>query len=204
MIKIKLCGLSRPEDILQANSLHPACIGFVFAKKSKRYTSPEKAAELKALLHPSIRAVGVFVNEFPRHVAELLESGILDIAQLHGQENSDYIRTLRQLTAKPIFQAFRIDTEADISRANASPADLVLLDSGSGGTGIPFDWQLLQGIQRPYFLAGGLNPDNITDALSRLCPYGVDVSSGIETEGVKDYKKMEAFVRAVQTFDSTH
>ncbi|MCQ2451924.1 MAG: phosphoribosylanthranilate isomerase [Oscillospiraceae bacterium] len=186
MIKIKLCGLSRPEDILQANSLHPACIGFVFAKKSKRYVSPEKAAELKALLHPSILAVGVFVNEEPETVAELLNDGILDLAQLHGSEDDSYIRRLRQLTTRPILQAFRIDSPRDVLRANTSIADLVLLDSGGGGTGTAFDWQLLQGIQRPYFLAGGLNPDNIGSALACLQPYGVDVSSGIETDGLKD------------------
>lgn len=202
MTKIKLCGLSRPEDILRANELRPACVGFVFAPKSKRYVSPEKAAELKARLHPSIYAVGVFVNEAPEQVAQLLDSGVLDIAQLHGKEDAAYIRDLRRKTAKPIFQAFRIDSPEDVTLANRSRADMVLLDSGLGGTGTVFDWELLQGIQRPFFLAGGLNPENITDAITRLHPYGVDVSSGIESNGFKDPVKMAAFVAAVRAADS--
>lgn len=202
MTKIKLCGLTRPCDIEWANALRPDFIGFVFAKKSKRYAAPEKAAELKALLDPEIRAVGVFVNEPVENVAALLEKGTIDIAQLHGSEDAAYVEALRNLTEKPIFQAFRIDSPADVERANASGADLVLLDSGSGGTGTAFDWELLQGIQRPYLLAGGLNPGNIGEAVSRLKPFGVDVSSGIESDGYKDKLKMTAFVEAVRKEDA--
>lgn len=198
MTKIKLCGLSRPCDIEAANQLKPDYIGFVFAPKSKRYVSAEKAAELKALLSPEIKAVGVFVREDPETVARLLNTGIIDIAQLHGGENEEYIRRLRELTDKPVIQAFRIDGKEDIAAAQASSADLVLLDSGSGGTGTVFNWELIKHLQRPYFLAGGLGPGNVKDAVQALKPYAVDVSSGIETDGVKDRAKIEQFVAAVK------
>lgn len=198
MTKIKLCGLSRPCDIQAVNQLKPDYIGFVFAAKSKRYVSPDKAAQLKAMLEPDIQAVGVFVNESPEQVAALLNQGIIDIAQLHGKETESYIASLRTLTDKPIIQAFRIADEADVERANASSADMVLLDSGNGGTGTVFDWNLLQNIRRPYFLAGGLNPENAEEAVRTLKPRGVDVSSGIETAGLKDNEKMAAFMAAVK------
>ena len=198
MTKIKLCGLKRPQDIQAANELLPAYIGFVFAPKSRRYVHPDRAEELRRMLNPGIIPVGVFVNETPETVAALLDRGIIDIAQLHGKEDEAYIRRLRQLTKKPLIQAFRVDTPADVAAAQASPADYVLLDSGAGGTGTCFDWSLLQNIQRPYFLAGGLTPENVGGAVAALHPYAVDVSSGIETDGAKDKEKMTQFVRAVR------
>lgn len=197
MTKIKLCGLSRPCDIEAANELKPDYIGFVFAPKSKRYVTPEKAMELKSLLAPDIQTVGVFVNEKPENIAKLLQDGIIDIAQLHGAEDEDYITRLRQLTDKPIIKACRIETTYDIENAEQSTADYILLDSGAG-TGMVFDWQLIQNIKRPYFLAGGLSPDNAADAINTLHTYAVDVSSGIETNGLKDKTKMAAFVAAVR------
>lgn len=197
MTKIKLCGLSRPCDIEAANELKPDYIGFVFAPKSKRYVTPEKAMELKSLLAPEIQTVGVFVNEKPENIAKLLQDGIIDIAQLHGAEDEDYITRLRQLTDKPIIKACRIETTYDIENAEQSTADYILLDSGAG-TGMVFDWQLIQNIKRPYFLAGGLSPDNAADAINTLHTYAVDVSSGIETNGLKDKTKMAAFVAAVR------
>ena len=197
MTKIKLCGLSRSCDIEAANELKPEYIGIVFAPKSKRYATPEKAKELKQLLDPEIKAVGVFVNEKPERVACLLKNGVIDIAQLHGSENEDYISRVRSLTDKPIIKAFRIETAKDIADIERCSADYVLLDSGAG-TGIKFDWNLIQNIKRPYFLAGGLSPDNAGDAVTMLHPFAVDVSSGIETDGVKDKIKMAAFVAAVR------
>ena len=197
MTKIKLCGLSRTCDIEAANELRPEYIGFVFAPKSKRYVSPEKATELKQLLHPDIKAVGVFVNESLQNVAELLKNGVIDVAQLHGTESEEYVRELRTLTDKPIIKAFRVECERDIREANASSADYVLLDSGAG-TGTVFDWNLLSHMQRPYFLAGGLDTENVSEAIKVLKPFAVDVSSGIETDGVKDKTKMAAFVAAVR------
>ena len=198
MTKIKLCGLSRPCDIEAANALQPDYIGFVFAPKSRRYVSPETAAGLRTRLDPAIRAVGVFVNERPEAVAALLRAGTIDIAQLHGSEDAAYIERLRALTGQPIMQAFRMESERDIAAAQASTADSVLLDSGAGGTGTAFDWTLLRSIGRPYFLAGGLSPDNVGNAVRLLHPYAVDVSSGIETDGKKDRNKMAAFVAAVR------
>ena len=201
-MKIKLCGLTRPCDIEAVNELQPDYIGFVFAKKSRRYVSPEKAEELKAMLAPGIQAVGVFVNEEPEQIVSLLEAGTIDVAQLHGQEGEREIRRLRELTDHPLIQAFRIDTEQDVERANASTADYVLLDSGAGGTGTVFDWDLLRAIRRPYFLAGGLDTENLGTVKAKLNPYGVDVSSGIETGGYKDKEKMTAFVAAARKEDT--
>ena len=203
MTKIKLCGLTRPEDIAAANALQPEYIGFVFAPRSRRYVSREMAAALKAQLSPGIQAVGVFVNEAPETVADLLNAGIIDIAQLHGQEDAAYIDRLRGLTARPLWQAFRVTDAASLAKAQKSPADLVLLDSGTGGTGTTFDWTLLEKFDRPYFLAGGLGPDNAADAVRQLHPYAVDVSSGIETAGKKDPAKMAAFVAAVRKNDQS-
>lgn len=198
MTKIKLCGLTRQCDIEWANELKPEYIGFVFAQKSRRYVSEEKAAELKAMLSEDIKAVGVFVNYPEEKIANLLFRGIIDIAQLHGSEDEEYISQLSKLTDKPIIKAFSINSAADVSAANNSSADMVLLDSGQGGTGTNFDWKLLGNINRPYFLAGGLCSENISQAITALDPYAVDVSSGIETNGCKDKIKMAAFVAAVR------
>lgn len=200
MTKIKLCGLSRPCDLEAANKLKPEYIGFVFAPKSRRYVTPQTAAELKQLLSPEIQAVGVFVNEDEEKIADLLHSGIIDIAQLHGSEDEDYIGRLKRLADKPIIKAFQVETESDIADAKQCSADYILLDSGAG-TGMMFDWNLLKNIRRPYFLAGGLSPDNVGKAVATLHPFAVDVSSGIETGGTKDKEKMAAFVAAVRKED---
>ena len=200
MTKIKLCGLSRPCDIEAVNELNPDYIGFVFASKSRRYVTYERAAELKSRLSPEIQAVGVFVNEPLQNVAKLLQKGVIDMAQLHGDEDEDYITQLRQLTNKPVIQAFRIKTAKDVNTAQESRADYILLDSGAG-TGTVFDWELVKSIRRPYFLAGGLDADNVTDAVKALHPFAVDVSSGIEAGGVKDKSKMTAFAAAVRKED---
>lgn len=197
-IKIKLCGLTRPSDIETANLLHPDYVGFVFAKKSRRYVSPERVKTLKELLHPDILAVGVFVDEEAETVAAWLSSGIIDMAQLHGREDEAYIKRLRELTERPIIKAFSVKETHDIEKANDCSADFVLLDAGDGGTGTAFDRELLTGMSRPYFLAGGLDADTVGEALRRWRPYAVDVSSGIETDGVKDAEKMQAFVDAVK------
>ena len=197
MTKIKLCGLTRTEDIRAANVLLPDYVGFVFRKGSRRYVPPEEAEKLKKMLSPGIAAVGVFVDEEPEKAAELLNRGVIDLAQLHGSEDSGYIRRLRELTDRPVIQAFRIRMAEDAAKAEESSADYVLADSGAG-TGTVFDWSLLAELGRPYFLAGGLNPDNVGEAVRKLHPWAVDVSSGIETDGVKDMEKMEAFVRAVR------
>lgn len=198
MTKIKLCGLSRPCDMIAVNELMPEYVGFVFAKKSSRYVNPQTAAALRKRLPPSILSVGVFVMEEAESVAELLNSGIIDMAQLHGGEDENYIRQLRRLTDKPLIKAFRMEAKQDVIAAQESTADYILLDSGSGGSGTVFDWTLLRHMERPYFLAGGLNAANVKEALQTLAPYAVDVSSGVETKGRKDAAKMKEFVRAVR------
>ena len=198
MTRIKLCGLTRPCDIEWANDLRPDYIGFVFARKSRRYVSPEIAKALRAELDPAIQAVGVFVNEAPEVVADLLNTGVIDLAQLHGGEDEDYIKALRKLTDRPLIQAFRVENTADLERARQSTADHVLLDSGAGGTGMAFDWSVLKDFDRPFFLAGGLGQDNVVRAIKAVHPFAVDVSSGIETDGAKDCIKMTAFVNAVR------
>lgn len=200
MTKIKLCGLSRPCDIQFANDAGADYIGFVFAPRSRRYVPPDTAARLKGLLRPGIAAVGVFVDEAPERVADLLNRDVIDMAQLHGGEDEDYIGALRALTPKPLIQAFPITSARDIARAQASTADHILLDSGAG-TGTVFDWGLIGGLRRPYFLAGGLGLDNIRQAVAQLHPFAVDVSSGIETDGKKDGAKMAAFAAAVRKED---
>ena len=196
--KIKFCGLSRNCDIETANALSPDYVGFVFVKNSRCCVSFAQVKELKALLAPGILTVGVFVNEDPRTVTALLEAGVIDAAQLHGDEDTDYIRGLKSLTKAPLIKAFGLRSIHDLPAVERCPADLVLLDSPGGGTGRLFDWQLLENIQRPYFLAGGLSAENVGEAIARLRPFGVDVSSGIETGGYKDREKMTAFAAAVR------
>lgn len=197
MTKIKLCGLSRIQDIETANTLNPDYIGFVFAEKSKRRVSHLKAAELKSKLNPGIKAVGVFLNDNLDMVGSLMNLGIVDMVQLHGTEDEEYLKKLREITDKLIIKSFVINSAEDVKRAEESTADYILLDGGKG-EGKAFDWSLLKNINRPYFLAGGLNPGNAADAVANLKPFAVDVSTGIETDGVKDKDKMTAFVAAVR------
>ncbi len=205
--KIKICGLSRPCDIETVNALRagkagPDYIGFVFVDWSSRCISVETAKELKKLLDPGCKAVGVFVDEKAEVVIGLLKSGLIDLVQLQGREDEDYIGRVRLLTGKPVIKAFSIKTKEDILAAESSSADYVLLDSGKGGLGSSFDWRLIQDLKRPYFLAGGLTPQNVGEAIASLHPYAVDVSSGVETDHVKDRAKMSAFVKAVREADA--
>lgn len=194
MIKIKMCGLRRDTDIEYANRLLPDYIGYVFAKKSRRYISPEQAAVLTEMLDSRIIPVGVFVDSPVGDVINLAESGIIKIAQLHGSENEEYISQLHEKNIT-VIKAFIVKSENDIELANNSTADYVLLDAGMGD-GKAFDYGLLKNTARPYFLAGGLSPENVSDA-AKLNPYAVDVSSGIETDGFKDFDKMQKFINAV-------
>lgn len=197
MTKMKFCGLTRIADIEAVNKIKPDYIGFVFVADRRRYIEPVQAAKLKRLLNPEIQAVGVFIDEAPSLVAQLLNENVIDMAQLHGSEDEDYIARLRQLTAKPLIKAFKIQKAEDFEALKKSSADYVLLDSGTG-TGKTFNWQLVQPINRPYFLAGGLNINNIEAALEQLHPFAVDLSSGIETDGLKDKEKMAAFAALIK------
>lgn len=197
--KIKICGLSRLEDIEVANTLLPDYVGFVFAPKSRRAIEVKQAQVFKAALDPNIQVVGVFVNEEPKRIADLLHQGIIDIAQLHGQESPAYLQELQNLTTKPIWQAFRIQNKENLATAFQSQADLILLDAGAGD-GQTFDWDVLESFptHRPYFLAGGLGPHNAALAISHLKPYGLDASSFLETAYQKDPAKMSAFVKEIR------
>lgn len=197
MTKIKLCGLSRECDIEAVNELQPEYVGFILAKPYRRYVPPQQVAKLKKLLDSRIQAVGVFVDEKEEVVADLLNQGIIDVAQLHGKEGEEYIQTLRKLTAKPLIKAFKVTDQEVLEQAKKSSADYILLDAGCG-TGSSFDWSLIENVERAYFLAGGLYPENVAEAIKRCRPYAVDVSSGIERDGVKDRDKMTAFVEAVR------
>ena len=197
MTKVKICGLSRKCDIEAANALMPDYIGFVFFSKSKRYVSFEQAKELKSILNTGIQAVGVFVDEPIERIVKLLDNSIIDIVQLQGSEDEDYIKELRRFTDKPIIKAFCINSENDVIKANKSIADYVLLDAGMG-SGNVFDWKLINKINRPYFLAGGLSVQNAEKAIELLNPYALDVSSGVEINGLKDKGKMAAFVNAIR------
>ena len=198
MTKIKLCGLKSLNDIEIINKYNPEYIGFIFYKKSKRYIDYKTAKMLKNALNKNILAVGVFVNEDINTVVKLLNENIIDIAQLHGNESENYIKTLKKLTNKTIIKAFKVENTLDIKKAKQSQADFVLLDSGTGGTGQTFNWSLIDDFNKPYFLAGGLNIENIKTALDMLSPYALDVSSGIETSGKKDPEKIKAFIQTVR------
>lgn len=197
MTKIKFCGLTRPCDIEAANAIKPDYIGFVFAPNSKRRVGYKQAVDLKNLLSKDIKAVGVFLNEDISQVISLLNLGIIDAAQLHGDESSDYIARIQQETGKPVIKAFQIHSEQDVAAAEKTIADFIILDAGAG-EGKTFDWSLIEHFKKPYFLAGGLNADNVSEAIRRLHPYALDVSTGIETDGVKDTNKMAAFAQAVR------
>ena len=198
VVGIKICGLTKACEIEWVNELKPEFIGFVFAPASRRYVEPGAAAQLRSMLAPGIRAAGVFVDEEETQVAELAERGIIDIVQLHGSEDEEYIARLRMLTGAPIIKAFSVKTTEDMQRARECTADYVLLDSGSGGTGRTFDWSLVEDLGKPWFLAGGLDAENVKQALAIHVPFAVDVSSGVETDGKKDRIKMADFVNAVR------
>lgn len=201
MTKIKLCGMSRPCDIEAVNQLLPDYIGFIlYYEKSHRNVTPEKARELRAMLDPRICPVGVFVDAPVEAVAELLNDGTIEVAQLHGSEDENYIAALRALSAKTIVKAFKATESEKRIAAEASSADFVLLDSGKG-YGISYDFTITAEVKRPYFLAGGITIDNVEAAIASVHPYAVDISSGIETDKYKDPVKMAEFVRRVRQAD---
>ena len=189
--------MTRLEDITYVNEAKPEYIGFVFWPKSKRAVGDEQAAELKKSLDPSIQAVGVFVNEMPERIIQLLKKQIIDPAQLHGEETEEQIERIRRETGKPVIKAVKIRTREDILAGIQTKADYLLLDSGMG-SGETFDWNTIPQIEKPFFLAGGLYPGNVEEAVQNFHPYAVDVSSGVETDGKKDEAKIREFIRRVR------
>ena len=204
MTKIKMCGLYREKDISFVNEIKPEYIGFVFYKKSHRYVDFETAKSLKKKLDESIKSVGVFVDEDISFIKELIKENVIDIVQLHGHEDSAYITELKSdpiAEDAPIIKAIQVKNDNEnldeLYQKFDSFVDFYLIDSGMG-SGSSFDWNLLKEPNKPFFLAGGLSPDNIALALDTVNPYAVDVSSGIETAKVKDFDKMKLFAQAVR------
>ena len=202
--RIKICGLTRLEDIQAVNEAKPDFAGFIVEfPKSRRSVTVEQLKALREKLDESILPVGVFVNAPVELPAQLLNEGTIALAQLHGQENESYIRELKTYTDKPIIKAFSIKTAEDIEKALQSPADYILLDQGGGGTGKTFDWSLIPEIQRPFFLAGGIGAANLEQAIREIHPYAVDLSSSVETEKWKDPTKIRQVVDSVRKMKET-
>lgn len=198
MTQIKICGLSREADIDFVNEARPDYVGFILCfPQSRRNVTAARAAALKSRLAPGIRAVGVFVDQPVETVLSAAETIGLDVLQLHGHEDGATIAALREKTALPVWKAFKVRSATDLKTAAESPADEILLDNGYG-TGAAFDWTLAGGLDRPFFLAGGLTPETIPAAVAALRPKLVDISSGVETEGVKDRAKILAAVAAAR------
>ena len=196
--KIKFCGLRREEDVKFAASLDADFMGFILTDRFKRYVAPEEVSRMKQFVPANTKTVGVFVDEPVDYVIGCARTANLDMIQLHGSEDDSYIVEIKEKTGLPVIKMIKPVSEDDIITARNSSADLILLDSGAGGTGKVFDWSLAEKLGRDYILAGGLTPDNAGDAVERLKPFAVDVSSGVETEGIKDFSKMKAFASEVR------
>ena len=197
--RIKICGLTRPEDIQAVNQAKPDFAGFIVEfPKSRRNVTVEQLKALREELDDSILPVGVFVNAPVELPAQLLNEGTIALAQLHGQEDENYIRQLKTMTDQLLIKAFSIKTADDMENALQSPADYILLDQGSGGTGKTFDWSLIPKIERPFFLAGGIGEENLEQALREIHPFAVDLSSSVETEKWKDPEKIRRVVDIVR------
>jgi len=198
MTKIKICGLTRLEDIQAVNKARPDYIGFVFAK-SRRQVHREQAAILKEALDHNIQAVGVFVNEDLEVIKTLAANNSIDIIQLHGDEDEEYITRLREAVSLPIIKAMRIKQKSDV---NDTSADFALFDTYDknqyGGSGLSFNWELLQDYGADFFLAGGLNITNIEAAIKTVKPFCVDISSGVEIDGSKDQQKIIKIVEKIR------
>lgn len=200
-VKIKLCGMFREQDIEYVNEAKPDYIGFiVMFPKSHRNIGLKTALRLKKRLSPDIKSVAVSVDAPVEEFAEFALSGAADVLQLHGNEDAEYIARLRKLTSVPLIKAVKVTSAADIERANLLDVDFLLLDSGTG-SGKTFDHSLIERerITKPFFLAGGLTPDNLAKAAKTVRPYGVDLSSGIETDKLKDRGRILAAVRNIRS-----
>ena len=204
MVKVKICGIKNLQDVQAVNKHKLDFAGFVFYPLSKRYVSLIVARRLKAALNRHIKTVGVFVNAPVEEIAAAAELGIIDLVQLHGDEGNAYIAELKKICKLPIIKAVRVQDENDIKRADYYDCDYLLFDTYSqsayGGTGRQFNTQLLKGVKihKPYFIAGGLNADNVRHAIKGLKPFAADVSGGVETDGGKDAAKIKAFIKQVK------
>ncbi|WP_234123306.1 phosphoribosylanthranilate isomerase [Clostridium hydrogenum] len=204
MAKVKICGIKRGEDVDIVNSFMPDYVGFVFAE-SKRKVSVEEAQKLILGLNPQIRKVGVFVNESYARVISIAKILKLDVLQFHGDEGNEY---LEKFKTYEVWKAASINSKSDIEKVSLYNVNGIVVDSldgnGNGGTGKKFDWSILKkyknSILKPIFVAGGLNEENIQECIKELQPFGVDVSSGVESNGVKDKLKIKNFITKVRNF----
>ncbi len=204
MTKIKICGLTRVQDIEAVNRWRPDYIGFVFAKSKRQITSCQ-ANMLKDKLSPDIKAAGVFVNASVQMIVSLFNAGVIEIVQLHGDEDEDYIKELKEALKCPVIKAVSVRSKEQILSAEHLDCDFLLLDTyhkgKRGGSGIAFDHALIPALTKPYFLAGGLNNCSIGRAILDNHPYGVDISSGVETDGVKDERKIKEIIETIRMVD---
>lgn len=198
MSYIKICGLTRIEDVEAVNKYKPDFAGFVFAG-SRRQISVEKAKELKKSISSDIKVVGVFVNEDNEEIIWLLNEGIIDIAQLHGDENEGDIEYIKYMTGREVIKAVSVRCKEDVLKWQNSITDYLLLDNGAGGSGMCFDWNEIPSVSKRFFLAGGINASNIDKALS-MNPYAIDLSGGVETNGYKDPDKIMYIVEKVRKY----
>lgn len=209
MTKIKICGLSRREDIESVNMVSPDYIGFIMGfPKSHRNITIERAKILRAGLKEGIQVVGVFVDAEISMIVDACAQKVIDVIQLHGREDIRYIERLKAVLASvevqaKIIKAIQVKSKEDLTLIKEVPADMILLDAGMGDGRLFSQEQmdLLKSVNRDYFLAGGLNPENVSELLESLHPFGVDVSSGVETEKKKDRKKIRRFVQNVRNYD---
>lgn len=209
MTKIKICGLSRREDIESVNMVSPDYIGFIMGfPKSHRNITIERAKTLRAGLKEGIQVVGVFVDAEISMIVDACAQKVIDIIQLHGREDIRYIERLKAVLASvevqaKIIKAIQVKSKEDLALIKEVPADMILLDAGMGDGKLfsQEQMELLKSVNRDYFLAGGLNPENVSELLESLHPFGVDVSSGVETEKKKDRKKIRRFVQNVRNYD---
>lgn len=235
-MKVKICGIRRPEDVGYINRYLPDYCGFVFAK-SKRQVTCEFAKELALMTDERIIRVGVFVNEKPEVCADIFNKGIIDIIQLHGSEDKEYEKKLLNLLSRegriqtlsdlpygnsnktnsdfpyeesgniPILRAIRVREKSDLDKVSKTLADTVLLDAYSdvcaGGNGVSFDWSMLSGEadHKPFFLAGDINIDNVERAIKEVRPYGLDISSGVETDGFKSEEKICRIIERIRSYE---
>lgn len=206
-MKVKICGIRRMEDVDYLNETMPDFAGFVFAD-TRRQVTPEQAWQLRQRLDRRIMAFGVFVNAPADIVCGRVKDGSIDAVQLHGDETEAYIRKLRTVIDVPVIKAVRARQAADILAADRLPCEYLLLDAYSpsqyGGTGRVFAWDIIpEKLSHPYFLAGGLNEGNIQEAMTRVSCFGVDLSGGVETDGIKDRNKIQTIVNIVRAYGNS-
>lgn len=201
-MKIKICGMTSFSDIEAANAVLPDYIGFILAPGRRRTVSYALAAQMKRALSPAIQAVGVFVDPTLSEVLEPARNGTIDLIQLHGVETPEFVRTVKKATGLPVVKALILKPGVNpppLSCWEASDADYLLLDAGTG-SGVALDWNTLPQVKKPFFLAGGITPENIREAIKRVQPYAIDCSSGAEENGIKNLTKMKALTDAVKTW----